>query len=147
AAEWLRRECGILVEMADFQNLILILGPATDREDMEKLYQALRSMAGACAGGSLSDMPLLPDPLQLPIPTQVLTPREAYLAPHTLVPWDVALGKTAAEVIAPYPPGVPVICPGERIEEEAIDFLREWETAGGVWPGKSRGSIKIAAGS
>ncbi|MDD2283510.1 MAG: aminotransferase class I/II-fold pyridoxal phosphate-dependent enzyme, partial [Eubacteriales bacterium] len=55
AAEWLRRECGILVEMADFQNLILILGPATDREDMEKLYQALRSMAGACAGGSLSD--------------------------------------------------------------------------------------------
>ncbi len=95
AADWLRRECGILVEMADFQNLILILGPANDIEDMEKLYQALSSMAGACAGGSLSDRPLLPDPLQLPIPTQVLTPREAYFAPHTLVPWDAALGKTA----------------------------------------------------
>lgn len=147
AAEWLHRECGILVEMADFHNLILILGPKTGREAMERLYQALSSMAGTCSVGSPIDRPLLPDPLQLPIPTQVLTPREAYFAPHTLVKWDAALGKTAAEVIAPYPPGVPVICPGERIEEEAIGFLREWDAAGGVWTGKSRGLIKIAVGS
>lgn len=147
AAEWLRRECGILVEMADFQNLILILGPATVGEDLEKLYQALSLMAGTCARGRGSGKHLLSDLLQLPIPTQVLTPREAYFAPHRLVPWDVALGKTAAEVIAPYPPGVPVICPGERIEADAIDFLREWELSGGGWPGKSQGLIKIAAGS
>jgi arginine decarboxylase len=147
AADWLHREWGILVEMADFQNLILILGPATGRDAMEKLYQALSSLARACSVRSPIDKPLFPDPLQLPIPTQVLTPREAYYASYRSVKWDDAMGETAAEVIAPYPPGVPVICPGERIEEEVIDFLREWEMSGGVWPGRSRGSIKIAVGS
>lgn len=144
AAEWLRRERRILVEMADLQNLVLILGPASSEKEAEFLLEGLDSMAAACSTRNSTDRCLFPDPLQLPIPPQVMTPRDAFFAPCSLVPWESACGKIAAEVIAPYPPGVPVICPGERIQEEVLDFLQEWDAAGGIWPGKSRGLIKIA---
>ena len=147
AAEWLRRERKVLVEMADFQNLVLILGPVSDEKAAEVLLEGLGSMAADCTTRSSAGRRFLPDPLQLDIPQQVITPREAFFAPHSLVPWESALGKTAAEVVAPYPPGVPVICPGERIQEEVLEFLQKWDAAGGIWPGKSRGLIKIVAGS
>lgn len=146
AAEWLRREHKILVEMADFQNLVLILGPASGQRAADLLLEGLGSMAAACSTRGSAGC-FFPDPLQLPIPRQVMTPRDAFFAPHSLVSWENAQGKIAAEVVAPYPPGVPVICPGERIGEEVLDFLQGWEAAGGVWPGKSRGLIKIATGS
>lgn len=147
AAEWLCRERKILVEMADFQNIVLILGPAGVEKAAGALLEGLDAMAAACTNSRSAAGHFIPDPLQLPIPRQVITPRDAFFAEHSLLPPASALGKTAAEVIAPYPPGVPVLCPGERVGEEVLDFLQEWDAAGGVWPGKSRGSIKIVTGS
>jgi lysine decarboxylase len=52
-----------------------------------------------------------------------MTPREAFFAEHEAVPWDAAAGRVCAEVVAPYPPGVPVLAPGERITGEALVAL------------------------
>ncbi len=145
AADWLYRQKRILVEMADFYNLVLILGPAS-LEKADLLIDGFSSLATACStcsGKSRS----VPDFRGLPLPQQLLTPREAFFADFSLVPWDSALGKIAAEVIAPYPPGVPVLCPGERIDGELLEFLHDWERAGGSWPGQKKGLIKIVAGS
>jgi lysine decarboxylase len=62
---------------------------------------------------------------------QVLTPRDAFFAEREAVPWQEAAGRVCAEVVAPYPPGVPVLAPGERITEEALDGLRR-ASAGGA---------------
>ncbi|MDK2881661.1 MAG: arginine decarboxylase [Clostridia bacterium] len=145
AAEWLRRERRLLVEMADFQNLVFILGPA-DGGAAEKLLEALAALAGSFGNGSCRSG-RYPDPLELPLPEQKMTPREAFFAPWLPVPRKEARGLVAAEVIAPYPPGVPVLCPGEVITPELTEFLEEWEAAGGTWPGRSRGFIKVVAGS
>jgi len=147
AAEWLRLERKILVEMADLQNLVFILGPADGEQEADILLEGLGAMAAACSAGGRKERRGHPDPLLLPVPRQAMTPRDAFFAPHSPVEWEHACGKIAAEVIAPYPPGTPVICPGEMIREEALDFLEEWEAAGGVWPGKGRGVIEIVTGS
>jgi lysine decarboxylase len=60
-----------------------------------------------------------------------MTPREAFLAPRERVSAARAVGRIAAEIAAPYPPGIPALAPGERISSELLDELRA-EVAGGA---------------
>jgi arginine decarboxylase len=55
----------------------------------------------------------------------VMTPRDAYFARHETVSADESIGRISAELVAPYPPGVPVLAPGERITQEAVSALRQ----------------------
>jgi arginine decarboxylase len=64
-------------------------------------------------------------------PQTVLAPREAFFAANQTVPADAAVGRVSAELIAPYPPGVPVLAPGELITSEALSALREVHADGG----------------
>lgn len=146
AAGWLHCHCRILVEMADFKNLIFILGPS-DLLLLEELLSGLAALASAFAGKKKGSSSPFPDPLGLPIPRQVMTPHRAFFSSWEDVSLEDAVGRVAAEVVAPYPPGVPVICPGEEVTQDTVAFLKEWERAGGLWPGRSRGMIKVVAGS
>jgi arginine decarboxylase len=65
------------------------------------------------------------------VPETVLSPREAFFADNETVPASVAAGRVSAELIAPYPPGVPVLAPGELITAAAIESLREVRADGG----------------
>ena len=55
----------------------------------------------------------------------VMTPREAYFAQHETVTADQAIDRVSAELVAPYPPGVPVLAPGERITSAAVNALQQ----------------------
>ena len=55
----------------------------------------------------------------------IFPPWRALFAPRETVPLARSVGRIAAEQIAPYPPGVPVIAPGERIEKKHLAYLRE----------------------
>ncbi len=60
----------------------------------------------------------------------VLTPREAFSSDTERVAPKLAVGRISAESITPYPPGIPIITPGERIRAEVIDYLRAGTEAG-----------------
>ena len=60
----------------------------------------------------------------------MLTPRDAYFAPTRVVPLPLAAGEIAAEAVIPYPPGIPVLTPGEIISDVKLDCLREGLAAG-----------------
>jgi arginine decarboxylase len=64
-------------------------------------------------------------------PQTVLSPREAFFARNETVTAEAAIGRVSAELVAPYPPGVPVLAPGERITAEALAALREVAADGG----------------
>jgi arginine decarboxylase len=64
-------------------------------------------------------------------PQTVLAPREAFFAANETVPAAEAIGRVSAELIAPYPPGVPVLAPGELVTAEAVEALREVAADGG----------------
>jgi lysine decarboxylase len=65
------------------------------------------------------------------VPEAVLSPRDAFFAQNETVRADAAVGRVSAELIAPYPPGVPVLAPGELITRDAIESLREVRAEGG----------------
>ncbi len=58
-------------------------------------------------------------------PEVVMSPRDAYFSPYLTVAAEEAIGRVSAELVAPYPPGIPVLAPGERITGEAIGGLRQ----------------------
>lgn len=68
--------------------------------------------------------PVVPSAVWTVRPRQLLTPREAFFAPAATVPTAQAVGRVSAELVAPYPPGVPVLAPGEEVTEEVLAALR-----------------------
>ena len=64
------------------------------------------------------------------IPPMVCTPREAWGASREDVPWSQAVGRIAGQALAPYPPGIPTIYPGERITEEIWAYLENFRKKG-----------------
>ena len=104
-------------EMADSGHVVLILTAQDSEEDLNRLEKALerhRDLLGA--------PPILPPP-QLPKPACSL--REALFAPVERLPLSDCLGRAAAGQLAPYPPGVPVVAPGEVIGEKELAYLKE----------------------
>ena len=59
-----------------------------------------------------------------------LTPREAYFRPRRTVEARAAIGLRSADLICPYPPGIPVLVPGEVISAEAFAQLEQMKQAG-----------------
>jgi arginine/lysine/ornithine decarboxylase len=106
----------------------------SDNEESEqRLRSALERLIAAAP-----EMPR-PHPVNLPSPQElelesVQRPRDAFFGPVEHVPADEAVGRVAAEQITPYPPGIPAIVPGERINREVIDYLRSGLEAGMVLP-------------
>lgn len=64
-------------------------------------------------------------------PRQVPPPREAFFSGNEAVAASAAVGRVSAELIAPYPPGVPVLAPGELITASAVEALRGIAADGG----------------
>ena len=59
-----------------------------------------------------------------------MSPRDAFFAARERVPVERAIGRVSSELIAPYPPGIPVLAPGEEVTSEAVDVLRAARAAG-----------------
>ena len=72
----------------------------------------------------------------------VMTPREAFLGPQEVIPFDAAAGRIAAEGLAAYPPGIPNVLPGERLTAETLDYIRESVAHGGHVRGSSDRELK-----
>lgn len=97
------------------------------------------------AVAELEETPGAPDEKLAPAPPWgdlVLTPREAFLGPQEVVPFDAAAGRIAAEGLAAYPPGIPNVLPGERLTAETLDFIRESVAHGGYVRGSSDRELK-----
>ena len=80
----------------------------------QEVLDTLRSELGSC--------PPLPPP---PLPERACSIRDALFAPSRTLPLEACENQIAACQIAPYPPGVPVVAPGEVISKKELVYLRE----------------------
>jgi len=71
----------------------------------------------------------VPAPSELRL-AQARSPRDAFFGPAENVPVKKAAGRIAAEMITPYPPGIPAVLPGERLTEPVLRYLRTGKAAG-----------------
>jgi arginine decarboxylase len=111
---------GFTLEMAHRDLLVPMVTLADDDDAVADLAEMLAATIARRRG---QPRPVVPHAAWAVAADQVLTPREAFFAEHETVPWESAAGRVCAEVVAPYPPGVPVLAPGERITVDALDAL------------------------
>jgi arginine decarboxylase len=107
---------GVAVESAGLGYALAVITPGDTAE-------SIGALVGAVA--SLPEGPGVPPaPLEPPWPEVVLPPRDAYLGLKDSVPLAAAEGRIAAELVAPYPPGIPVVAPGERLTRDVVAYLQ-----------------------
>lgn len=121
------REAGVEVELADRDWLIPVVTLADTDATVERLVTALVAALRRHAGPPRPTVVAASWDVQ---PEIVMPPRDAFFAPAATLGVREAVGRVSVELVAPYPPGVPVLAPGERITEQAVDGLLAAARAG-----------------
>ncbi len=114
-------ELGHGPESADHDTLVLTVSVADEPEWVLEFADLLAALVESQRGEARPNTPL--DVWRVE-PDVVLTPREAFLRERRRVPMREAVGHVSAEQFCPYPPGVPLLAPGERVTQASIDAIR-----------------------
>jgi arginine decarboxylase len=118
---------------ADSRRVSVRLTHADNDASEHTLLEVLEKLVGDAAGMEPAPTIEYPPPGGLEL-ENVMLPRDAFFAEVEEVAPKEAVGRVAAEIVTPYPPGVPVLCPGELINRDAIDFLLTSVAAGALLP-------------
>ncbi|WP_028922195.1 aminotransferase class I/II-fold pyridoxal phosphate-dependent enzyme [Pseudonocardia acaciae] len=133
AADWLREHRAVDMGLSDHRRIEAQLTVGDDDTTAEVLIDSIAALATAADGLPTPRRVDLPSPRELELET-VMLPRDAFFAPCEDVPVARAAGRVCAEQVTPYPPGIPVLLPGERIGQAALDYLVTGVAAGMMLP-------------
>lgn len=125
AADVLRRRYNIQVEMANRRCLVLLISPGNREEEIEVVVDALQGLRELEAPRPLADGFVPP-----PLAERAMPPWDAVAAPIEWVPLSKSVGRVSAEVICPYPPGIPAILPGEEVTRDVAEYLEQVRRGG-----------------
>ena len=121
----LRDEYDIQIEFGDIGNILAYISVGDRTRDIERLISALAEIKRRF-GRSEADM-LTQEYIS---PVVADTPRRAFYADKTSVPIEQAAGRICTEFVMCYPPGIPILAPGERITSQIIDYIEYARTKG-----------------
>ena len=115
----LRDEYDIQIEFGDLGNILAYISVGDKKKNIERLISALweirrlykRDKTGLLESEYIS-------------PTVVLSPQEAFYAEKESRPIDACEGEICCEFVMCYPPGIPILAPGERITAQIIEYIR-----------------------
>jgi lysine decarboxylase len=137
ADDWLLQR-GVAAECPELFSLTFCLGFAPSRGVAGPLVRAWRSLEQHF--GAAEPLAPLP-PLPLPdLAKLAISPGEAWRRPHEQVPLAAALGRIAARPLCPYPPGIPLLLPGERLDRERLEWLQAQQR---LWQGQIADTLKV----
>lgn len=117
----------IQAELSDSYNVLFIVSLGDSEAEINLLLDALRGLAKGRAGRGGKTFAAKPCP---PLPETALWPREALFAGKETVLFAESAGKVSGETVTFYPPGIPLLCPGEIITEEIIGYCLEGKKNG-----------------
>ncbi|RFS87224.1 ornithine decarboxylase [Actinomadura spongiicola] len=139
AADWLREHHHVNMHLADHRRLSAQLTFADDKETITPLLTALGDLRDHIDDLQNAPKVNVPSPEELRLELVVL-PRDAFFGPTEQTPDPV--GRISAEMLTPYPPGIPTALPGERITAPVMDYLRSGVEAGMVVPDAADPTLK-----
>ena len=122
----LRHVYKVQCELADAYQVLFILSYADTRRELEYLKAALGDMADRYR--KEKEFALECDFPKIPV--QRISPREAFFSSSHGVGFDSSIGRISAEQVMFYPPGIPVLCPGEEITEACVSYVRRMQALG-----------------
>ena len=115
----LRDEYDIQIEFGDIGNILAYISVGDRKRDIERLISALAEIKRRF-GKSGSE--LLTQEYISPVVSE--TPRKAFYAAKRSLPLDEAAGEICSEFVMCYPPGIPILAPGELITHEIIEYIK-----------------------
>lgn len=112
------QDYGIQVEFAEFYNIFVIVSLGDKKEYLEALIKAMKDIAQKAKPEEQKR------PITIPFNSQpIVTPRDAFYSPKKVVALENSIGEISGEMIMAYPPGIPIVCIGERITKEVVDYI------------------------
>lgn len=148
AGDWLRSHRQMDLHVCDHRRVSAQLSHADDATTGERLLRGLRDLVEAAPELRPVPQVAVPDPAGLRL-EQVLSPREAFFGRIEQVSAEQAAGRIAAEMLTPYPPGIPAAVPGERLTEPVVEYLRSGLAAGMLIPDAADptlATVRVSAG-
>lgn len=134
-------EYNVQLELAETHLILAVLSIGTKQKDLDRLVEALQHLSDKYVPMQLS--PLQPK-IKYVYPEAYTRPREAYHAPKKYVQINQAVDEIAAESIMIYPPGIPIVIPGEIISQDILDDLDFYQKQGSIILSDTEGGfIKI----
>ena len=117
----------IQMELSDLYSVLAVGSFGDTKEGMERLLAALREISSEYMNKTSRKADFLDIPQ---IPKQVLKPREAFNGQKVSVLLANSVGEVSGEFLMAYPPGIPVLCPGEVITQEIIQYVEDLKNTG-----------------
>ncbi|MFA9398094.1 MAG: aminotransferase class I/II-fold pyridoxal phosphate-dependent enzyme [Clostridiaceae bacterium] len=117
----------IQMELSDLYNVLAVGSFGDTLENYDALINALKEISAEYYGKGEAKSDFLDIP---PIPEQVQIPREAFNSLKTSVLIKNSIGMISGEFLLAYPPGIPILCPGEKITKEIISYVNQLKEAG-----------------
>ncbi|MCX8130770.1 MAG: aminotransferase class I/II-fold pyridoxal phosphate-dependent enzyme [Clostridia bacterium] len=125
----LRLNNNIQVEMSDLYNIVCIAAVADRQEFYDRLYDSLCSIADRFKyTGTLADKRIN----ILNIPRKEVSLKEAVNKKVVKLRLEDAVGRVSSATVTPYPPGIPVVCPGEILLQETVEYIYNIINRGGI---------------
>ena len=139
ADEILHEQLGVTCELPLLQHLTFIISLGNTAEDIHKLIEACTTLSQSFVKDHSS---LIIDQQFSTSYQPAISPREAYFATTETIRIEEAGDRLCGELICPYPPGIPLLMPGEVITANAINYLRQILAAGGTITGCNDPSLQ-----
>jgi arginine/lysine/ornithine decarboxylase len=132
-------EMGIVPEVSSFENVTFIISLGNNESDINALVKVFKKINDIprCRKYEMSTSNIISKIIfnYQPDNRLVISPREAFFATSEILPLEKTVDRICAENICPYPPGIPILMPGERITKSALDYLQQVQDLGGVITG------------
>ncbi|WP_328708813.1 aminotransferase class I/II-fold pyridoxal phosphate-dependent enzyme [Microbispora hainanensis] len=140
ANDWLRERCHVNLALSDHRRVSAEITVADSEETAGRLLDALRALSSARDLPPAAEIDL-PEPGELELDIAML-PRDAFFGRVENVPTGQAVGRIVAEMVTPYPPGAPALCPGERVTRPVLSYLTSGLAGGMDIPDAADPSLK-----
>ncbi|NLH46089.1 MAG: aminotransferase class I/II-fold pyridoxal phosphate-dependent enzyme [Acholeplasmataceae bacterium] len=134
------RENGLAVELVDRNNVLFLLTYADDNEEIESIINKIKEIFHIIKKQNKPVL-ALSNNCQMPVAQQILSARQAFYADTEAIAFREAAGRICSEQISFYPPGIPVIIPGELLTEEIISYCQSMLALGLPVSGSQDGSL------
>lgn len=141
-AKILNSEYGIQVELSDFRNVLLFTSVGNTPKDIKRLVGSLSKIVRDYRDLFLNQKKRRQVLFPSFVPQKAANPREALYRLTRKIPFKRSVGKICAEIVCPYPPGIPVLCPGEVVTQEIYEYLLKVLDSGCRVNGQSDGKLQ-----
>jgi len=152
ADDILRFKHGVIAELPSLRSITFAISAGSSHRDAMRLIHSFAALSARYANPETADILVAGEfdameklaEFVWENSVMALSPRDAFYSKSEKVMAGDAVGRVSAELVCPYPPGIPVVTPGEIITQEAVDCITAVLAEGGVVCGAADDSFQFA---